>query len=176
MTATRLELTRWQFELTWSLAELHFAELAIEDFLWEPSEYCWTVRRGVDGKWRPDWQVPEPDPVPVCTIGWLSWHIGWWWTGALEQTRATASGEQDEVTWPGDGTSALRWLRDLRRQWTEVLEGLTDAELDAETEFPWPADSGLTLAHTLNWVNVELMKNVAEIGNLRLLRLGRGTS
>ena len=33
-----------------------------------------------------------------------------------------------------------------------------------------PDDREYTVAHMLAWVNAELMKNVAEIGQLRLLR------
>ncbi|GAA2811591.1 hypothetical protein FHR33_001093 [Nonomuraea dietziae] len=36
------------------------------------------------GTWVPDWTETEPDPVPVPTIGWLSWHIGWWWSVAID--------------------------------------------------------------------------------------------
>lgn len=56
----------------------------------------------------------EPEPVPVPTIGWLTWRIGWWW-----------------------GTAA---------------------------------DRAHGRPHMTAWVNAELMKNVAEIGQLRLQR------
>jgi hypothetical protein len=42
--------------------------------------------------------------------------------------------------------------------------------LDRPSSFPWPSDAGRTVAHTALWVNIELTKNVAEIGQLRLLR------
>ena len=45
----RLDLLRWQFDLTWSLFELHLEQLKPEDFLWEPATRSATVRRGVDG-------------------------------------------------------------------------------------------------------------------------------
>ncbi|MFI7704153.1 hypothetical protein [Nonomuraea sp. NPDC049480] len=44
------------------------------------------------------------------------------------------------------------------------------ADLDAAAPFPWPKDSEHTVAHMIAWVNSELMKNAAEIGQLRLLR------
>ncbi|WP_223884270.1 hypothetical protein [Micromonospora craniellae] len=34
----------------------------------------------------------------------------------------------------------------------------------------WPNDPAHTVAHLLAWVNAELMKNVAEIGQLRLVQ------
>ncbi len=54
-----------------------------------------------------------------------------------------------------------------------MLEGLTGPDLDAPAAFPWPPDSGLAVEHTAAWVNGELMKNVAELGQLRLLRAAR---
>ena len=68
MSASRTELLRRQFELTWSLFEYHLERLEPEDFLWEPAAYCWTMHRGPDGTWVPDWADTEPDPVPVPTL------------------------------------------------------------------------------------------------------------
>ncbi|PSK98946.1 DinB family protein [Murinocardiopsis flavida] len=161
---------RWQFDLTWSLFEYHLERVDPGDFLWEPAPVCWTVRRGDDGVWRPDWAEPEPDPVPVPTIGWVSWHIGWWWGVTIDHGQGRAPRERESVTWPGDGPSAVAWLRGLRTEWVAVLEGLGPAELAAPAPFPFQDDPAMTFAHTVAWVNAELMKNVAEIGQLRLLR------
>jgi hypothetical protein len=105
VSASRCELARWQFDLTWALFEYHLERLEPADFLWEPA--------------------------------------------------------------------AVGWLRDLRRQWLGQLDRLTEADLDRAAAYPWPADSGHTVAHLLGWVDAELMKNVAEIGQLRLLRAAR---
>ncbi|MEU8069853.1 GNAT family N-acetyltransferase [Micromonospora sp. NPDC048169] len=163
-------LLRRQFDLTWALAEYHLDRLEPADFLWEPGGLCWTMRPGPDGGWRPDWADTEPDPVPVPTIAWLSWHIGWWWSVAADHVRQRPARERDGIRWPGPGAETVAWLRELRTEWTEALDGLAEADLDRPSAYPWPADAGLTVAHLAGWVNAELMKNVAEIGQLRLLR------
>ncbi|MEH1013100.1 DinB family protein [Micromonospora sp. CPCC 206060] len=163
-------LIRWQFDLTWALFEYHLERLEPADFHWEPAARCWTVRRGPDGRWVPDWAETEPDPVPVPTICWLVWHIGWWWTNAIDQLRGRPVRPHTDVDWPGAGEPALIWLRDLNTRWRDRLDRLTDADLDGAVSFPWPDGSGHTVAHLAGWVNAELMKNVAEIGQLRLLR------
>lgn len=140
------------------------------DFLWEPAAHCWTVRRAADGSWVPDWAETEPDPVPVPTIGWLSWHIGWWWSVTLDHAEGREPRERTEVGWPGDGKAAIEWLRALRTQWTAVLDRLTEEDLDGIAPFPWDRDPEHTVAHMVAWVNAELMKNATEIGQLRLLR------
>lgn len=154
-----------QFDLVWALAQLHLDALAEDDFLWEPAGVVWTVHRGGDGLWRPDFSEAELDPVPVPTIAWLTWHIDWWWTTAL----AHASGEvvpgRAEVFWAGTGVAAVARLRELAAAWRSVL---SDADLSRSVPYPW--DPPKTLAHTASWLNVELTKNVAELGQLRLIR------
>ncbi|MER5393167.1 DinB family protein [Saccharopolyspora sp. NPDC002686] len=169
MSASRAELLRWQFDLTWSLFEVHLAELVPGDFRWEPAAVCWTVRRGADGGWVPDFAEVEPDPIPAPTIAWLTWHLGWWWTVTIDHAQGRRPTERTDVRWPGD-EAAVGWLRGLHDEWSSVLDRLTDAELDGPAPFPWPDDPDKTVAHMVAWVNAELMKNVSEIGQLRLVR------
>ncbi|WP_326562776.1 DinB family protein [Micromonospora sp. NBC_01796] len=170
MPVTRGDLLRWQFDLTWSLFEYHLERLEPADFLWEPAAHCWTVRPTIDGGWVPDWADSVPDPIPVPTIGWLTWHIGWWWTTAIGHARGDTPPDRAAIHWPGAGEPTVTWLRELRTEWLAVLDGLTEADLDHTAPFPWQHDPEHTLAHMLAWLNAELMKNAAEIGQLRLLR------
>lgn len=161
MTVSQRDLLHWQCDLTWSLFEYHLDLLDPADLLWEPkSPHVFSMRH--DGTtWERDWPTPEQESAGVATMAWLTWHVGWWWTSAIDHVR---DDEPREVVWPGpDG--AVGWLRGLREEWREALDR---ADLDAKTTFPWP-DGSLTVAHTAAWVNAELMKNVAEIGQLRRL-------
>ncbi|WP_332307045.1 DinB family protein [Thermobifida cellulosilytica] len=143
--------------------------------LWRPAPHCWTVRPDAHGRWRADWQVPEPDPVPAVTIGWLTWHIGFWWTTVLGHCFGSGAPEREETGWSGSAAAAADWLRGLREQWCSCLSGLTDADLDStERTAALPWGGGQTLADVAGWVNVELTKNVAEIGLLRNLHGARG--
>ncbi len=162
------DLLRWQFDLTWSLLKYHLERLEPADLLWEPAAVSWTLRPGADGSWTPDWADTEPDPIPVPTIGWVTWHLGWWWPVVLDHAHHRPPRGRTEIEWPGDGT--VDWLRDLRVRWLEVLP---DLDLDAVAPFSWDGDHEHTVAHMVAWVNAELMKNVAEIGQLRLLRAAR---
>ncbi|MGE2730465.1 DinB family protein [Mycolicibacterium vaccae] len=167
------EALQRQFELAWALAEVHLSVLGVDDFLWQPAPLCWTVHRGDDGVWRADFAEVEPDPVPVPTIAWLTWHIDFWWSAAI----ATLTGGQvrgpSEIAWAGDGPAAVARLRALATRWRGLLAELTDGDLDAPATFPWGADAGRTVADTVLWVTVELTKNIAELGQLRLLRAAR---
>lgn len=171
---TLLPTLRYQFDVSWSLLALHLAELSDEMCLWEPAPGAWTVRER-DGRWSADLVLPEPDPPPATTIGWVTWHIGWWWSGAHLHTFGDRRGEPLDmlahaktVAWPGSARAVAGWLTGLRDQWARAQDGLADADL--ERPVAW---FGQPLRSTLAWANVELMKNAAEVGQLRLLFTAR---
>lgn len=165
-----LPTLRYQLDISWALLSLHLDALTDEMCLWEPAPGAWTVRNR-DGRWVADLVMPEPDPPPTTTIAWITWHIGWWWTGAHAHTFGPRRGEKLDmiehaktVTWPGNAKEAAAWLLGLREQWTAALDRLTEADL--EQPIVWFEQP---LGHVIGWANVELMKNAAEIGQLRLI-------
>jgi len=161
-----LQTLQWQYRLTWRLAaEVHLPALTDAACLWQPAPGSWTVRQSADGKWRPDWAVPEPDPAPPVTFGWVTWHLLWWWSGLLAAMRSETPAAHDEVAWPGSAEGVVRQLEILSVGWAEVLTGLDDADLERPFAYPWPEPRPLRIA--LAWANSELMKNIAEIGCLR---------
>jgi DinB superfamily len=165
---------QWQFDLVWALADLHLSALSDDNVLWEPAPLCWTVRPDAAGVWRPDWADVEPDPLPVPTIAWLTWHIDWWWSVTIDHLTGVTPRDRLDVTWPGSGAAAVSRLRALATQWRELVLSLGPDDLARSSAFPWDADAGRTVAHTVLWVNVELTKNISEIGQLRLLRAALG--
>lgn len=158
-----------QFELAWALADLHLTALTGDDFLWEPGPVVWTMHRDASGRWRPDWAESEPDPVPVPTIGWLTWHIMWWWSAAAGAVTGGPIPAPASIAWPG-GAGAVAQIRDHAARWRAVLSALGPAELVHPSAFPWGPSAARTVEDTVLWLNVELTKNAAEIGQLRLLR------
>ncbi len=162
-----LETHRRQFRLTWKLAEHHLPRLTDAACLWEPAPVCWTVHRGEDGNWRPDWAEREPDPVPAPTIGWLSWHLIWWWSGLLAELHSESRPPREAVFWPGSAGALRTRLERLAADWSDGLDHLGAGDLDRPLAFPWPDPRPLD--ETLAWSNMELMKNIAEIGYARLL-------
>ena len=157
----RVELLRWQLGLAWSLAELRLDGLTDAACRWEPAPGAWTVRPGADGRWRPDWVEPEPDPPPTASIGWLTWHLVWWWGELVADATGAPVPARADVDWPGSADLVVTRLRELHGRWAEVLAG----DLDRPVGFPWPEPR--PLAQAAAWANQELMKNVAEIGQLR---------
>lgn len=156
-----------QCDLTWALFDHHLTRLDPAAVRWEPGPVVGTVRPDGDGVWRPDWAGTEPDPVPVPTIAWLAWHVLWWWGTAADHLAGDPPRARENVIWPGDD-AVVDALRGLHDRWRSLLAAATDDDLDRAAPFPWPEGSGPTVAHMLAWVNAELMKNAAEIGQLCL--------
>ena len=167
MALNQVDTLRWQFGLTWRLAEIHLPALTDEACLWEPAPGSWTVRRSADGKWRPDWAEPEPDPAPTVTVGWLTWHMIWWWSGLLAAIRNETPTPRQEVFWPGSAAAVRHRLETLSSEWTAVLGAFKNEDLAVPFAHPWHEPRPLSYA--LAWSNSELMKNVAEIGYALLL-------
>lgn len=162
---SRSGLLRWQLGWAWSLAEYHLPAVTDELCRWEPGPGAWTVRRGADGSWRPDWTEPEPDPAPAVTVGWVTWHLGWWWSAALDHAEGRTPPAREDVHWPGSAAAAVDWLTGIHGRWKALLDRSTDADLDRGVGFPWPEPRPLAILAA--WVNGELTKNVSEIGLLR---------
>ncbi|MEU6999829.1 DinB family protein [Nonomuraea sp. NPDC046570] len=174
MTVARVDLLIRQLDIAWSLFDYHVKDLDDAICLWEPEPGCWTVRPDGQGRWVADWEVPEPDPVPTLSIGWVTWHIGFWWTTTLGHCFGTGAPPREEITWPGTAAATIDWLGELNDGWRAGLLQLTDADLDSTERtagLPWGQEQ--TLANTAGWLNIELTKNVAELGLLRLLHKAR---
>ncbi len=123
------------------------------------------MRRGQDGRWWPDWAEPEPDPAPGVSVGWVTWHLGWWWSAALDHAQGRTPPPREQVAWPGDAAAAVAWITGIHERWRDLLAGLSEPDLDGVVRFPWPEPRPLGIMAA--WVNGELTKNVAEIGVLR---------
>jgi hypothetical protein len=176
MSVARVDLLLRQLDIPWALFEYHVQDLDDEVCLWEPAPHCWTVRPDGDGAWVADWQVPEPDPAPAVSIAWLTWHIGFWWTTTLGHSFGSGAPAREEITWPGGASAAVEWLRRLHGEWRDGVRQLDDTELDSRDRtagLPWGQD--LPLVDIAGWVNVELTKNVAEIGLVRHLHAAEQT-
>ncbi len=165
-----IDAVRGQFELAWALTDLHLDGLREEDVFWEPAALCWTVRRDDAGQWHADFADVEPDPVPVPTVAWLTWHIDFWWSAAIDAVAGRIPRGAADVTWAGSGSAAVARLRELADEWRKLLANMNSATLAGPAAFPWGAGESRTVADTVLWVTVELTKNAAEIGQLRLLR------
>jgi hypothetical protein len=49
--------------------------LSDDEYLWEPTAGCWTIRRRTEGLSVMDFEWPPPEPPPITTIAWRLAHL-----------------------------------------------------------------------------------------------------
>lgn len=157
-----------QFDIAWSLAVYHLEGLTTEECLWEPTGSCIRVRRLDSGKWRADWPESEGYEIGPPSIAWTTWHICYWWTKAIRQLESDAPAGDEDVPWPGDAEQVRAIIQSLRDRWRSLVENCDEADLQKSREDSWPIPNS-SLDSIAAWLNVELMKNAAEIGVMRFL-------
>ena len=69
---------------------------------------------------------------------------------------------------PGNADDTRTWIGGLQGQWRAVLEQIADKDLRSVERTRWPF-KGRPFGDLIAWVNIELMKNGAEIGYARFL-------
>lgn len=162
------ELLLQQLDIPWTLgAGYCFPALTDELVHWKPSSNVvgLTIR---DGAAYPEWPDESADPIPGTTAGWLLWHMEWWWSNAVEGVRNAPGAEPLGFAWSGSVEASRAKLNALQVKWVEILSA-TPMDHPCAAPFPTPQPLSVIAA----WVNVELMKNVAELGLLIRLYANR---
>lgn len=157
-----------QLEVAWQLTTYHLETLGTDECLWRPASVGLHVHDQVDGSWRADWPGHEAYDLGPSSIAWLTWHLGFWWSMALDHNFGTATLQREHVQWPGDAESVRSWLASLKIRWTEKLSATTDAQLALRQQVRWPFRDR-PLGDLFAWANTELTKSAAEIGYARFL-------
>lgn len=157
-----------QFHDTWQLLTYHLQTLSTEECLWRPSKQGPHIFLGEDDQWRGNWPVKEQYDTGPTSIGWISWHIIFWWSMVLNHSFGDQSLQVKDVTWPGDADSLRARLLELRNEWVEAIKKLAGKELMAKTKTRWPVKDK-PFSAIVGWANMELMKNTAELGYIRFL-------
>ncbi|HEX3087849.1 MAG TPA: DinB family protein [Ilumatobacteraceae bacterium] len=85
----------------WNPLLERLAGIADDEYMWEPTTSCWTVREDAEGRTVADWADPDPVPAPVTTIAWRCWHIA---VDCLDSYSSRLFGAT------GTGLSGLEWV------------------------------------------------------------------
>ncbi|WP_164017771.1 DinB family protein [Pyxidicoccus trucidator] len=157
-----------QFEIAWMLTSYHLDGLSTEECLWRPAPQGLHVHPAPDGTWRADWPEREGYDIGPASIAWVTWHIGFWWSMALDHSFGDATLAREDVPWPGDADGVRRWLGELRERWLRAIEQLTEDDLRSTARTRWPFQDR-PFGDVVAWANLELMKNAAELGYARFL-------
>lgn len=156
-----------QLNTAWKLLDLHLADLSDEECLWRPAARGPHVVHD-SGTWRAEWPETEDYATGPPSIAWLTWHIGFWWSMALDHSFGDRTLRREDVTWPGSAEATRVWLTGLHDEWVSALAGLAAEELASTERTRWPF-TDRPFHQLAGWLNLELMKNAAEVGYCRFL-------
>ena len=164
-----------QYEMAWSLASYHLNGLSDEECLWRPSTKGLHVVSPEEGYWRGEWPEHEGYDLGPPSIAWLLWHISFWWSMAIDHSFDSATLDQNTIACPDSTDGAISMLRALNDRWRGLISSIADEDLLSDERTRWPFQER-PFGDVVAWVNIELMKNVAELGYVRFLYATRPAS
>jgi hypothetical protein len=165
-------LTR-QLDIAWQLTSYHLDGLSTEECLWRPAAVGLHVHQSADGTWHADWPEHEGYDLGPPSIGWLTWHLVFWWSMVLDHSFHGATLTRDRVDWPGSAEAVRERVSRLHDEWVGALAQLDAEEWRATTRTRWPFQDR-PFADVVAWATVELTKNASEIGYARFCHAVRG--
>lgn len=135
--------------------------------MWALNPESLQIRRK-ENMWIADWPETEAYEIGPSSISWIMWHVMYWWKSALDYNFEEGKLQREEVVWPGSVEAARDIIVKLHEQWIQKVEAMSDEELASNEHAHWPFE-GESFMDIALWLNVELTKNAAEIGNGRFL-------
>lgn len=157
-----------QYDIAWAVTDYHLKDLSTEECLWRPAAAGLHVHLGADGTWSADWPDHEGYGLGPSSIGWLTWHLEFWWSMVLDHSFGSGTLAREQVRWPGTAERASRRIRKLALRWRGLLEEMSEEDLRSTQRTRWPLEAR-PFHDVVAWLTVELTKNAAEIGYARFL-------
>ncbi len=111
--------------------------LTQEESSWEPVDACWTVFRLPDGRWSYNYELPEPKPAPLTTIGLRLNHVALCKVMYHEHAFGDARLTWDTIDTPGTVAGTLAVLDNGQSLLAADVRALRDADLAAPVSTNW---------------------------------------
>lgn len=160
------------------------------EYLWEPVDGCWSIRRRSDGPgpgavkllgagpWGRDAAPQSPWPPPVTTIAWRLDHLTETLLGRADHLGGNRSFERAGYESRPDAAGAVEAFRAAAAAWRSALLGVDEADYDRTglSSYPYGSDPDETLLSNVWWENQEIIHHGAEIGLLRDLYVRRAVA
>lgn len=146
-----------QLEISWALLEYHLTDLSVDEMSFE------VTKPSVSTAGFPK---TEAYGIGMPTIAWTLWHIDFWWSMALSHNFGSGRLTVEDIDWPSDIETAHEHLRNLKKRWVKHLSEMTEADFAEINPKQWPLQDK-PFYEIAAWLDLELMKNAAEIGCVR---------
>ncbi|WP_051251388.1 DinB family protein [Paenibacillus harenae] len=166
-TSSIRDTLNFQLQISWQILDIHLTGLTDDEYHWRPAAKGLHVSNE-SGVWRADWPESEAYDIGPANIAWLTWHITFWWSMALDYSFGDGTLSREEVSCPGNIKDTKETIIRLRDKWEAAVAELPDDELLSSERTRWPFIDK-PFHEFAGWLNLELMKNAAEIGYCRFL-------
>lgn len=161
-----------QLEISWQLLSYHLNGLTIEECLWQPADNGIYLTKDENGEWIGGFPETEGYDVGPTNIAWITWHIEFWWSMTLDHSFGNATLTVNDIQWQDCVEHIKSRFNELKNKWVEKVVDLTDDDLQSTRLSKWPI-ADCPFCDIVAWLNVELMKNAAEVGYIRFLYANR---
>jgi hypothetical protein len=120
----------------WHRTRSRLEGMTDEEYLWEPTPGCWSIRQHADGTWTADDVLPRPEPAPFTTIAWRLWHLidmygenrAPQWLDVPAQGAPVGLDDPDGAP-PGTASDAIALLERAHERWDAHLALTTNERL-----------------------------------------------
>jgi len=171
------DVLKSQLRYAWMNARWVLDDLDDEEYLWEPTPVCWSVRRRgreVHGWGRGEFVCedawPPPEPLPVTTIAWRVIHLAAWTDIYRHWTFGDERPTLRDADVPGNASEGVSWLCDAQDRFMHAVDALDDRSVFALRPAHW--GESLPVVQLVMSMLTEHVHHIAEIGVLRDLRRG----
>jgi hypothetical protein len=157
------------------------------EYLWEPVDACWSVRRRVDGpgtgaikllgagEWGRDAAPESPTPPPFTTIAWRLDHLSETLLGRANHLGGDRTFSRATYESPSNAVAAIEMFRQATADWRSALLSVDESDYDRTglSSYPYGSDPEETLLSMVWWESQEILHHGAEIALLRDLYVRR---
>src|SRR5262245_24730536 len=156
MTPPRLAPFLAQWDYIVEVLSERLAGLTDDEYLWEAAPTAWSVRRGPDGRPRPDAEVWAPTGeggTPPRTLAWSIGHLGAGVAERADYLVGSHSLQPADLVWPMTAAEGVAFMNDGLGAWRGGLATMTDADLDTVGRSAYPRGLGkrLPLVEVVGW-------------------------
>lgn len=171
------DVLRKQVRDAWLSARWLLEDLDDDEYFWEPTPVCWSVRRRAPeihgwgkGEFVCEDAFPAPDPLPVTTIAWRVTHLAAWTDIYRHWTFGDERPTLRDAEVPGHAAGGVAWLCDAQDRFMSAVDTLDDAAVFELRPAHW--GESVPVMQLVTMMLTEHVHHLAEIGVLRDLRRG----
>ncbi|GIN74196.1 hypothetical protein J14TS2_46710 [Bacillus sp. J14TS2] len=165
-TNALLNNIKFQFSISKQLLEYHLATLEQEEYRWcSPNAGLYIQEKA--GKWHVDLPDSEAYHIGTPSIAWTLWHITFWWEMVLDHSFGEGTLTKEDIKVHEHVESVKNAIHLLMEKWENILDNLKEEDLYSTSYSKFPFNNEVEFHQLASWLNLELMKNTAEIGYVR---------